>query len=103
MPTPNATSNDYARQAQKPQRSYYMGTYPITKKDKVKLDLWLSSHIESLPEPSSNEAEEMGVIPSFPYKEVEIYGHTIDLPGAFHQRLCSQIQLTDVMISVEHS
>ncbi|OJA18539.1 hypothetical protein AZE42_04009 [Rhizopogon vesiculosus] len=80
MPTSNATANEHIRRAQKPQRSYYMGTYPITKKDKVKLDLWFTSHIESLPEPSSNEAQEMGVIPSFPYQDVEIYGYTTDLP-----------------------
>jgi hypothetical protein len=60
-----------------------MGTYPITRKDKVKFDIWFSSHIESLPEPSSNEAKQMGAIPSFPYKDVEIYGYTTDLPSAF--------------------
>jgi len=80
-----------------------MGTYPITKKDKVKFDLWFTSHIESLPEPSSNEAQEMGAIPSFPYKAVETFGNTTDLPSAFHQRLCCQIRYADVMISFEYT
>lgn len=97
------TANEHVRRAQKPQRSYDMGTYPITKEDKVKFDLWFASHIESLPEPSSNEAEEMGVIPSFPYKAVEIFGHTTDLPSAFHKRLCYPLRLTDIMISIEYS
>ncbi|KAG0699400.1 hypothetical protein DFH29DRAFT_1002005 [Suillus ampliporus] len=79
MPVSNFTADQYVRAAQKPQRSYYKGTYPISKKDKVKLDLWMSNQFESLPQPSSNEAKEMGVVPSFPYKEVPIYGDTADI------------------------
>ncbi|KAG1740542.1 uncharacterized protein EDB91DRAFT_1282701 [Suillus paluster] len=79
MPVTNSTADQYVRAAQKPQRSYYKGTYPISKMDKVKLDLWMSGQFKSLPEPASNEAEEMGVVPSFPYKDVPIYGDTADI------------------------
>jgi hypothetical protein len=41
----------------------------------------MSTHYEALPEPSSNEAKEMGVVPLFPYKDVPIYGDTADIMG----------------------
>lgn len=66
---------------QKHRRTKYQGTYPFSKEDKVKLDLWSSTHYMALPEPSSNEAEEMGVVPSFPYKDVLIYGDTANIMG----------------------
>ncbi|KAG2340406.1 aldolase [Suillus weaverae] len=83
MPVPGTTTDEYAHHPQKPQRTKYQGTYPISKEDKVKLDLWMSTHYKALPEPSSNEAEEMGVVPSFPYKDVPIYGDTADIMALY--------------------
>lgn len=79
MSVTSATTDEYVHHRQEPRRTKYQGTYPISREDKVKLDLWMSTHCEALPEPSSNEAEEMGVVPSFPYKDVPIYGDTADI------------------------
>lgn len=43
----------------------------------------MSTRYVALPEPSSNEAEEMGVVPSFPYKDVPIYGDTADIMALY--------------------
>lgn len=83
MSVPNATPDEYLHYPQKPRRSKHQGTYPISMEDKVKLDLWMSTHYEALPEPSSNEAKEMGVVPLFPYKDVPIYGDTADIMALY--------------------
>jgi hypothetical protein len=81
MPVPSVPTDGYVHHPQKHRRTKFQGTYPFSKEDKVKLDLWLSSRYLALPEPSSNEAEEMGVVPSFPYKDVLIYGDTANIMG----------------------
>ncbi|KAG2159520.1 uncharacterized protein EDB93DRAFT_291960 [Suillus bovinus] len=83
MPVPSATTDEYLHHPQKPRRTEWQGTYPISREDKIKLDLWMSTHYEALPEPSSNEAKEMGVVPSFPYKDVPIYGDTADIMALY--------------------
>ncbi|KAG1886722.1 hypothetical protein F4604DRAFT_1917556 [Suillus subluteus] len=85
MTVPSATTGECVHHPQTPRRTKYhwQGTYPISREDKVKLDLWMSTHYEALPEPSSNEAKEMGVVPSFPYKDVPIYGDTADIMALY--------------------
>lgn len=77
------STDGYVHHPQKHRRAKYQGTYPFSKEDKVRLDLWSSTHYMALPEPSSNEAEEMGVVPSFPYKDVLIYGDTANIMALY--------------------
>ncbi|KAG2051885.1 aldolase [Suillus hirtellus] len=83
MAVPSATTDERMHYPQKPRRTEYQGTYPISREDKIKLDLWMSTRYEVLPEPSSNEADEMGVVPSFPYRDVPIYGDTADIMALY--------------------
>lgn len=83
MAVPSATTDERMHYPQKHRRTEYQGTYPISREDKIKLDLWMSTRYEGLPEPSSNEADEMGVVPSFSYRDVPIYGDTADIMGMF--------------------
>lgn len=83
MPVPSVPTDGYVHHPQKHRRTKFQGTYPFSKEDKVKLDLWSSSRYLALPEPSSNEAEEMGVVPSFPYKDVLIYGDTANIMALY--------------------